>query len=77
MSFQKDKWYFIEFYDHSKGSSPLDVITCQIIGKYHSSDKVQHAFIVWENTHKDHQEANREYVSVVKGTIIKKKKIDI
>lgn len=75
MTFLKNSWYFVEFLDHSMGSQPLDSIACQIIGKFHSEDDNQYAFIIWENTHKDYREENREFVTVIKGTITKKKKV--
>ena len=77
MILEKDKWYFVEFMDHSLGSKALEAIRCQIVGKFISEDKYQYSFAYWENMHPDFQEENREYINIVKGTIIRKKKMPI
>ena len=77
MILEKDSWYFIEFLDHSLGSKALDAIKCQVIAKFISEDEHQFSFVYWENTHPDFQEDNREYINIVKGTIIRKKKMPI
>lgn len=77
MNFQKDKIYYIKFYDHCTGSD--EEMICEVVGwaQENKKNSVSLAYWVVDTDDKIVKKENAGLVNIIKSTIIKKRKIQV
>lgn len=76
MKLDLGKLYYVEFWDHALHTEPLK---CCICGWPTSETDISVTFTTWLVLTDDYgiEENNREYVSILKSCIVKKRKLPI
>ena len=78
MKLKKEKLYYIRFLDHVMGED-IDAVHCEICGWVVRETNSSYVFTWWnvDSNDKELVEGNREYVTILKSTILSYLPLDV